>query len=57
MRTSEPGWLKRWMQPSGRSSLKQAQLTQLGYFPGVSPPPNPGAIPIHYMSKALATTV
>ena len=39
VRTSEPRWLKRWMPPSGRSSLKQAQLTQLGYFPGASPPP------------------
>ena len=40
-----------------RSSLKQAQLTQLGYFPGASPLPNPGMIPICYMSEALATTV
>ena len=39
MRTGEPAWLKRWTLPSGRSSLKQAQLNQLGYFPGESPPP------------------
>ena len=37
IRTSESGWLKRWMPPSGRSSLKQAQQTQSGYFPSASP--------------------
>ena len=36
--TSKPQWLKRWMQPSRRSSLKQAQLTQSGYFPSAFPP-------------------
>ena len=38
IRTSEQGWLKRRAPPSGNSSLKQAQLAQLGYFPDASPP-------------------
>ena len=37
MRTGEPRWMKRWIPPSRRSSLKQGQLTWLGYFPGTSP--------------------
>ena len=39
MRTSELRWQKRWTPPSRRSSLKQAQLNHLGYFPGASPLP------------------
>ena len=31
------GWGKRWTPPCGKSSLKQVQLTQSGYFPGASP--------------------
>ena len=45
MRTSKPGWLKRWTLPSGKSPLKQATLTWSGYFPHA------------YMSEALATAI
>ena len=54
MRTNEPGWLKRETPPSWRSSLKQAQLTWLGYICTAA---NPGTILIGYMSEALATTL
>ena len=41
-----------------KSSQKQVQLIQLGYFPGTPPPTsNPGDLPTCYLSEVLATTM
>ena len=37
LRTGKPGWPNRWMLPSWKYSLKQAQLTWSGWFPVASP--------------------